>query len=609
MPKVYKTPGVYSQEIDISEITVPAGTSTGGIVIRAPKGPINRMQRVTVDKGYIELFGEPVFTSGTSETITGLTQAADKEKIPEYGYGSYAALEFLKESSDLYVLRVANSGDAFANTVFQTSAAAVSAQTITANPSPTVLDTATAIADINAVSFTTISANPGVLMVASTGPGVEGNNIAVMVETYSSGCEWRFAYDDYNLVSSNSAPSASAIALKAIKVSVFQKKTNENWHSYASETDRRWWFDNMIAIESYIGTLTNQLDNNGRQMSLVEQVNGISKYIYLKVNALSSKVITGATTTVSADGNSRVLNLAIGQLTGGVVTPGTGINSVAGWSFFKDKENVDVSILIVPDWNMTVKTTINSEVISFRKDCIGCFQTGHFKNITVSDVLASETYGYVAPSYNALYAGWDLVFDKYNDRSVYLPKAIFGAVIMARTDNVAQVWKAPAGSGRGIIPALDQNKVWTFTEIGLLYERNINTSKLIRGTGHVMWGQKTAQMKASALDRVNVRRVLLYIEKTVDKLLQPYVLDINNTEKGRLRVWSNIDSFLANIKAEEGLIAYEVICNETNNTPLVIDQNRLAIDIYVQAPKTVEFIDVQTIVTKTGVNFQEVLVR
>jgi len=614
MAKVYKTPGVYMREIDISEIAVPAGTSTGGIVIRAPKGPINRLKRVTNDKSFIETFGEPVFTSGTNETtLDGIgSDAAKMESIPEYGYGAYASLEFLKESDDLYVLRVANDGDAFANAVFQTSGGAVTAESIPADPTPAQLDTATTIADVDNTAFTTISANPGVLMVAAVGPGTEGNNIAIMVESYTSGCEWRFAYDDFDLVSSDSAPDSTAIAPKTVKISVFQKKTAESWPSYADEAGRRNWFENQIPLESYIGTLTNGVDNNGRQTNVIEQINGVSRYIYIRINSSSSKVITGQDTVVSADGNTRTVSLVVGELSSGAVVQGTGLGTTAGWSFFKDRENIDVSILIVPDWHTLVKQGVNQEVVNFRKDCIMVCQAGCRYDVSVDDVLngtQKEDYGYVAPSYNAIYAGWDLFYDKYNDRKVFLPKCIFGAEFMARTDNVANVWKAPAGQARGILPSLDQNKVWTFTEIGLLYERNINTSRLIRGIGHVMWGQKTAQMKASALDRINVRRVLLFIERTVERLLQPYVLDVNNTDKTRLRIWSNIDSFLATLKSQEGLIAYEVVCDESNNPPIVIDQNRLNVDIYVQPPKTVEFIDVQTVITKTGVSFAEVRVR
>jgi phage tail sheath protein FI len=294
-----------------------------------------------------------------------------------------------------------------------------------------------------------------------------------------------------------------------------------------------------------------------------------------------------------------------GDFVGGAVNQGNGLTSTDGWNHFAEKENVDVDILIVPTYSQTVKQYVANNVVANRKDCIMVAQSGNVNQTSVSDILTSETYGYTSPSYVALYAGWDQIYDSYNDVKVFVPKCIFGASVMARTDTVANVWDAPAGTDRGVINAIDQNKVYTETEIGLLYDKNINTSKLIRGVGHVLWGQKTAQLKKSALDRINVRRNLLFIEKTIERSLQVYVLNVNNNESTRLRVFSNLDSFLATVRSRGGLIAYQVV--ESNNTSTVIDNNQLAVDVYVQPAKTVEFIDLQTIVTRTGVNFAEVV--
>ena len=102
MARVFKAPGVTRREIDLSEILVPTGISNGGIVVRALKGPVNRPVLISNDKEYIETFGEPIYTSGTGSPGT---QTETEKLIPEYGYGSYGALEFLKESSVLYVVR------------------------------------------------------------------------------------------------------------------------------------------------------------------------------------------------------------------------------------------------------------------------------------------------------------------------------------------------------------------------------------------------------------------------------------------------------------------------------------------------------------------------
>ena len=163
-----------------------------------------------------------------------------------------------------------------------------------------------------------------------------------------------------------------------------------------------------------------------------------------------------------------------------------------------------------------------------------------------------------------------------------------------------------ANPTRGIIgKAAGQLRTYNESEIGFMYDNNINVSKFIRGIGTVMWGQKTAQLKASALDRINVRRLLLFLQNSIEPSLLPFLYE-PNTEKSRSRLFSIVDGFLAGIQASDGVTAYQVVCDDSNNTSQVIDNNQLNVDIYVQPVRTIEFIQLQTIVTRTGVTFAEV---
>ena len=123
-----------------------------------------------------------------------------------------------------------------------------------------------------------------------------------------------------------------------------------------------------------------------------------------------------------------------------------------------------------------------------------------------------------------------------------------------------------------------------------------------------MWGQKTAQMKASALDRINVRRNLLFIENNIEVAMFPFVFE-NNTVQTRLRAWSMVDEFLAGVQSGGGLTAYDVVCDETNNTAAIIDANQMNIDIYVQPVRSAEYIQFTTVVTRTGVAFSDVRLK
>jgi len=122
--------------------------------------------------------------------------------------------------------------------------------------------------------------------------------------------------------------------------------------------------------------------------------------------------------------------------------------------------------------------------------------------------------------------------------------------------------------------------------------------------GFVIYGQKTLQQAKSALDRVNVRRLLLYIENSIEPALVDFLFE-PNTDGTRLRVSNIVDSFLATVQSGGGLNAYSVICDTSNNTPTIIDQNKLLLDMYVQPVKTIEQIYMTAIITRTGVSFAE----
>jgi len=593
MPQKYNTPNVYETEIDLSEITTPAGTSTGAITAPFPKGPVNRPVLITSDKQFIEQFGEPAVSG--SELI--------------YGYGAYAALEFLKESDELYVVRASKDDEDFfaaAGVTTEVTATNIDAIGASAGPNPDKID------EIWAIDNTTMPADVD-MIVGAVSPGEKGNDLAFTVESLTSASDWFFQYDDIpdGFVPSAVPTSAMTIARRVFKINVYKKESTDQWSEFKVEKAGTSALS-IVPVESFYGTLRTQLDGNNKQLYIKDVVNGVSDYIYIDTNSNATvfEQIYNPNVKTSAGEFLGVAENALISLSGGVAVPKTGLGTYySQWEYLSDKQNYDINIVIIPDWNTTVKQQVVQNVIGARKDCIGVVQSGPYTANTLDKVLNSEEYGYTDPSYLALYAGWDKVYDKYNDRMVFLPKCVFGAAIMARTDEVANVWDAPAGMSRGIIPSNEQNKLFTFEEIGQLYDRNINTSRLIRGVGHVLWGQKTAQMKKSALDRINVRRTLLFIRKSMEQALLPYVLDINNTPKTRLRIWSNLNSFLSTVQAEGGILKYEVVCSESNNPPAVIDANQLNVDVYVQPVKTVEFISLQTVVTRTGVNFEEVRVR
>ena len=159
---------------------------------------------------------------------------------------------------------------------------------------------------------------------------------------------------------------------------------------------------------------------------------------------------------------------------------------------------------------------------------------------------------------------------------------------------------------RQISAIVDLVKNWTKGERDLLYTAGINPIRKNPAGGTAVWGQKTLQVKASATDRVNVRRLLVTIEKAVTISLDDYVFELNDRTT-RILITNMIDGYLSDIAGNRGLYDYRVVCDESNNDGEVIDRNELWVDIYVKPVRAAEFIQLRTIITRTDVSFEEVI--
>lgn len=417
------------------------------------------------------------------------------------------------------------------------------------------------------------------------------------------------------------------IASDVIKISVFKRPDSKQWEElYANKPDEEESKLRDEPLEIFYGTMTPTMDADGNELFIERSINGNSKFIYVKADKRfgTKDVATDSTwdfetgfidTSLHAptgeDGTGfYVLNeTKFGKLQGGAATlsPGLFGRDAEFWQYFENREELPVQILINPSFSPEDKQAV-ADLCNLRRDCIAANQVGDVTMLDYRDIINAERYGYPYASFMALYSGYSRVYDNYNDKYVYLPNALFGASLYARVDRLTDPWYAPAGVARGTLSVLDENKIFSLDQIGKMYDKNINSVKFVQGAGFVMWGQKTAQLKKSALDRINVRRNLIYIQTNIENSLNQFVFE-NNTAQTRLRVFSIIDEFLAGIKASDGLYDYSVVVDETNNTPSVIDSNQLNVDIYVQPTKTIEFIQFTTVITRTGVNFGDVQLK
>ena len=206
-------------------------------------------------------------------------------------------------------------------------------------------------------------------------------------------------------------------------------------------------------------------------------------------------------------------------------------------------------------------------------------------------------------SYAAAYWPWVQTIDPNSGQQVWVPASTMIPGVYAFNDNVAEPWFAPAGINRGVLSnVIRAERNLTQTNRDLLYQNNVNSIATFPNTGVVVFGQKTLQKKKSALDRVNVRRLLIELKSYISQVADTLVFEQNNTIT-RNNFLAQVNPYLASVQQRQGLTAFRVIMDESNNPPNVIDNNQLVGQIYLQPTRTAEFIILDFNVLPTGATF------
>ena len=208
-------------------------------------------------------------------------------------------------------------------------------------------------------------------------------------------------------------------------------------------------------------------------------------------------------------------------------------------------------------------------------------------------------------SYGAMYWPWVQIADSQTGRYIWVPQSAMMPGIYAFNDKVSAEWFAPAGLNRGGQEIVVQaERKLAHSDRDTLYEGNVNPIATFPGEGVVVWGQKTLQKKASALDRVNVRRLLINLKKFIASVSK-YLIFENNTATTRNRFLSQVNPYMESVQQRQGLYAFKVVMDESNNTPDVIDRNIMKGDIFIQPAKAAEFIVIDFNIMPTGATFND----
>ncbi|MFZ9740295.1 MAG: phage tail sheath C-terminal domain-containing protein [Candidatus Nanopelagicaceae bacterium] len=322
---------------------------------------------------------------------------------------------------------------------------------------------------------------------------------------------------------------------------------------------------------------------------------------------------------IVAVNNAATVSLASTSTTGSLkATLGQVLNA---YDYFADKDEIAVDFLLMgPGLDDKEESQAKAQnliaIAEDRGDCIACISPHRtdvlgdgLSFVSTDDITDNvvEFFSTLASSSYAVFdSGYKYMYDRFNNAFRYVPCNGDVAGLMVRTSLEAYPWYSPAGQQRGILNnavklAYNPNKAQRDT----LYTARVNPIITQSGLGTLLFGDKTALGYASAFDRINVRRLFLYIEQSLQKLADAQLFEINDNIT-RANFVSLVDPFLAEIQAKRGLYGYLIVCDESNNTPDLIDNNEFRADIYLKPTKSINYVTLTFVATRTGVSFGEV---
>jgi hypothetical protein len=352
-------------------------------------------------------------------------------------------------------------------------------------------------------------------------------------------------------------------------------------------------------------------DSQGRNNYANAYYYANSKYIYVVAGSGGASIVDTA-------------GFPLQKITpaGGAITTAGSADVDAGYDLFADSESFDVNLLTCHELAMNKSATIAQT----RKDCFNIvtpmsqadinYIVGHsnsesstymVQKFGTKDSTSGKSFSNFG-TYSGIYANAKYQYDKWNDVNRWVSIAGDIAGLCAQTDATHDTWWAVAGVENGKIKnaiklAFNPNK----SNRDDMYYNSLNSVISIPGEGiAVVYGQKTATGNSSAFDRMNVRRLMIHVEKTIATASRVGLFQFNDSFT-RSRLVGIIDPFLRSVKSRRGIFDYKLIIDESNNTPEVIDQNGLVIDVYVKPTRVAEFIQINAVVVKTGVDFNEVI--
>jgi len=626
------SPGVNVSEIDLTTVVPAIATTEGGVAGSFRWGPVEKPVLIGSEDQLVDVFGTPK----SDDAVTFFTAA-----------------NFLAYGNALYTVRAINNAN----------------NAVTGSANTTVKNDDDYAENFTDVDSNWVAKYPGELgnslkvsicnsadafesTVSATHTLVTGSKNIVFGSNVAS----QFVTGDVVYLGSSDAKEIHRISEISANGTVITLESNflgsfESSESAASTTVKRTWeyageFDTAPTTSPYAEGLN--ATNDEIHVVVVDElgeITGVPKNVIEKFSNLSvgsnarttqgggnyyktvinnqSQYIWWGQHQVSTHGDQIVNGKTFTQITMPVTesftlgTDGdtlTTAQKITAYDQFKNAETLDVSFVLGAEADQTLAIHIINNIAEARKDCLAVISperadavnNNSYDGKEIDDVIAFRNT-LPSSSYAVLDSAWKYQYDKYNDVYRYVPLNGDTAGLMVQTDLTRDPWFSPAGFNRGNVKnvirlSYSPNKA----QRDALYKNGINPVVTFAGQGTVLYGDKTLLAKPSAFDRINVRRLFIILEKAISTAAKFTLFEFND-EFTRSQFKNLVEPFLRDVQGRRGLTDFRVICDGTNNTGEVIDRNEFVGDIYIKPARSINFIQLNFVAVRTGVEFSEVV--
>lgn len=373
----------------------------------------------------------------------------------------------------------------------------------------------------------------------------------------------------------------------------------------------------VLEVYENLSRASDAIGEDGTTAFYKTVVNDNSRYVWA-TNDRSDATTTTATSLTNSVATKPYNQSFIGGRDGATESDVTITALASAYDLFADASSVDVSLIMTgkargASNGAQLANYLIDNIADVRKDCV-VFVSPQKEDVVGAGVEGSQASNIVTfrqsvrnTSYAFIDSGYKYQYDKYNDVYRYIPLNGDIAGLTARSDDLRDPWFSPAGYNRGQIKNLVKLAYSpTKADRDVLYKNDVNPVITQPGQGTILFGDKTALGRPSAFDRINVRRLFIVLEKTIATAANQMLFEFND-EFTRAQFLNLIEPFLRDVQGRRGITDFRVVCDDTNNTAEVIDSNRFVGDIYIKPAKSINFIQLNFVAVRSGVEFNEVV--